>query len=84
MVSSGKCLGVQTLQAGRAHTGGMKRPFENYSAWCLAPRPATPAPQRDDDARERWDGEGGNTGPSAALRNFIRNYARDHARPHAP
>jgi len=58
----------------------MKRPFENYSAWCLAPGPATPATQRDDDARQRWDGEGGNIGPPAGLRKLIRTNALARAR----
>lgn len=53
----------------------MKRPFEDFAAWCLAPTQATPAagrPEREHDAWQRWDGEGGNTGMPAARRKLIR------------
>ena len=47
--------------------GGMKGSFERFSAWRLAPKPAASArAERDDDARRRWEGEGGNSGIPAA------------------
>ncbi len=56
----------------------MKTPFGQFAAWRLALRaPAFVRAPTDKDAQHRWDGEGGNTGMSAAQR---RHPARPRSR----
>lgn len=60
----------------------MKRPFENFAAWRLATAsaPARVHGQHDDNAWQRWDGEGGNPGMPAARRKLVRANALARAR----